>query len=161
MLAELWSIIFSRHFLKKSPFLSSSRFHRVVCNDMKNVFKTTSKSALYLKTADISSLAFFCFNLLLIVSITTQNIWFYDKFIENDIPKYILLKTQNRSPAVQRGIRLGRRKWHLKHLFLGNHTELLSRLKLIEFSSFDSITKEKVQNFVNKKFWNRNENCIL
>lgn len=130
-------------------------FHRVTANSIQ-----------LLKEAPVSFLATWYFKFLLKIAICSQNLWFFDQCTRNGVfPKYMKLKSNNRSLAAQQGSIAGIKKWlatekklQLKKRYIYNiylkivHTELLHRLHFVEFLVIDSDSREKVSNIIHKKF---------
>ena len=64
------------------------------------------------KEAPTSLLIKYYFKLLIRSRTTTQNIWFFNECLKHKVfPKYIKLKTDNRSLSAQKGKTWGMKKW--------------------------------------------------
>lgn len=128
-----------------------------------------------LKIATTSYLTLWYFKLLLRCRITTQNIWFFNECLKNEVfPRYIQLKTKNNSPAANQGRLLGQRKWltqdrksqyrkrdtyniYVKVI----HSELAFRLSNLHFDLIDSKIRSQVNNIIDKKFKKQNKKLNL
>ena len=132
--------------------------------------QVTAESINLLKEASVSFLAVWYFKLLLKCAICSQNLWFFDKCSKYGVfPKYMKLKTNNKSKAAKQGSVAGLRKWlaedkkiqfrkrGIYNVYLKVvHTELLHKLNYIEFLVLDTDTREKVNSIIHKKYLTQN-----
>ena len=99
----------------------------------------------------------------------TQNIWFLNQCVKKGIfPKYIELKTNNKSPQARKGVFKGKLQWlkedrktqyrnrdsynvYLKVI----HTELSFRLHPVEFDTLDFNVRRQVNCLIDRKYQNQ------
>ena len=120
----------------------------------------------YLIKSSTSFLANQYYKLILRINTATQNIWFLNKCLSNNItPKYIKLKTNNKSSSARKAIAAGLRKWIIEdrkieynkrdvsYIYLKVvHSELAFRLNSFEFDYLDNKVRSDVRYYTHKKF---------
>lgn len=130
-------------------------FHQVKASTIENF-----------KKAKTSFLALWYFKLMLRTKLTSQNIWFFKICLKNNLtPKYMKLKSNNKSMSVDKAIRLGMRRWLQEDMKIEYnkrdvysvylkcvHSELLNRLHNVEFDVLDFKVRCQVQTIVHKKY---------
>ena len=106
------------------------------------------------------------FKLILRCKITSQNIWFFNCCLRNNVtPRYIKLKSNNSSSSAKKAQLTGQRKWIIEdrktqyntrnicNVYLKViHTELLYRLTNIEFDLLDFKVRTQVSDIIHKKY---------
>lgn len=125
-----------------------------------------ASTIMFLKEAETSFLAIWYFKLILRCKTTSQNIWFYNSCLRNNVtPRYMALRTSNLSSSAKKAQTTGLRKWiiedrkiqyqkrDISNVYLKVvHTELLFRLDNLEFDIFDNKVRTDISIIIHKKY---------
>lgn len=131
-----------------------------------DLHQVTATSIQFLKKADTSFLALWYFKLLLKCAVCTQNLWFFRECSRNNVfPKYMKLKTNNKSNAAIKATTYGKEKWVKEEMKLQYskrdifniyvkviHSQLSHRLHPIEFDTLDFDVRDKINSIIHKKY---------